>query len=186
MTNSAPGSEVSSRAAPAASRAAIKVATGFGLGYVPWAPGTAASLGAAGLFALVQHWLDGTVLQFIYLLLLASLALLALWSTENALPAWNRPDPRPIVIDELLGQWLGYGGLLVAALMGLPQGRAGAGWKSLLAGFILFRAFDVAKPFPIRRSERLPGAAGVVLDDVLAGIYAALGLLVLAWRGWLA
>ena len=159
------------------------MATGFGLGYVPRAPGTAGSLASVLLFALLGAWLEGTALQVVYFVVLAGLAPLALWSTGQALEQWKAPDPPAIVIDEILGQWITYAGLVLAGLLGLPV--IGARWKYLLAGFILFRAFDVVKPFPIRRSERLPGASGVVLDDVLAGLYAAVGLLILAWSGWL-
>lgn len=159
------------------------VATGFGLGTLPWAPGTAGSLAAVALFAVLSYGLEGVTLQFAYLFVLLWLLPLAVWSTDQALGLWaSTPDPQAIVVDEIVGQWLAYAGLMVAPLVGLP---AGTGWKFLLAGFVLFRAFDIGKPFPIRRSERLPGAAGVVLDDVLAGTGAALGLLGLAWSGWL-
>ena len=72
-------------------------------------------------------------------------------------------DPSEIVIDEILGQ--------VVCLLWVP-----VSFFSLLAGFIMFRFFDIAKPFPIRRSEKLPGGVGVVLDDIIAGLYAGVGL----------
>lgn len=167
---------------PEASRGARWLATGLGAGYSPVAPGTAGSLEAVLLYALLTALCDATFLPFVYLAALAVFALLAFWSTTRALPHWGIADPQPIVIDEVLGQWVTYGGLAAAVALGWP---GGAGWKSLLAGFILFRAFDVLKPFPLRRSERLPGALGVVLDDVLAGFYGGLGLLLLAWTRWL-
>ncbi|MFQ5663498.1 MAG: phosphatidylglycerophosphatase A [Terriglobia bacterium] len=174
------------RPGPAPRRPGLVLATGFGLGYVPVAPGTAASLASALLFALLIYGLEGTALQFAYLFGLAGLGLVGYWSTEQALPQWEGPDPQPIVIDEILGQWVAYAGMVVVAGgLGRPAATPGAAWKYLLAGFILFRALDVLKPFPIRRSERLRGAAGVLLDDVLAGIYAAVGLVLLAWTGWL-
>ena len=183
MTNTAP--DVPVAPGSSSSRPGLVVATGFGLGYVPWAPGTAGSLASVALFAVLHYCLEGTVFHFAYLVVLVWLVPLALWSTEHALARWTLPDPSPIVIDEILGQWLAYAGVVLATLIGLPTGGPAAGWKSLLAGFILFRTFDVVKPFPIRRSERLPGASGVLLDDVLAGVYSALGLLLLAGRGWL-
>lgn len=167
----------------AAGRTERLLATGLGLGYAPVAPGTAGSLGSVALFAGLLFALEGALFDFGYLVALAALALVAMWSTKRALPHWNTADPQAIVIDEVLGQWLTFGGLLLAAHAGLgPAAR----WKSLLAGFILFRFFDVVKPFPIRRCERVPGAGGIVLDDVVAGLYAALGLAALAWVGWLA
>lgn len=161
------------------------MATGFGLGRAPVAPGTAGSLAAVVVFVPLLFGLDDPMVQLLYVFLLVSTALTALWSLERALPHWSVADPPAVVIDEILGQWLAYGALVLAAALGRPFTAAGARWKYLLLGFILFRAFDVLKPFPIRHGERLPGAAGVLLDDVLAGIYAGLGLLLLAWTGWL-
>ena len=182
MPDPASVSDTSPRLDPAPSRPGVRLATAFGLGYAPWAPGTAGSLAAVALFALLLYSLEGILLQFFYLFVLAWLIPAAWWSTEHALKQWNTSDPQTIVIDEVVGQWLAYAGTVLASLLGWP---AGAGWKSLLAGFILFRGFDVLKPFPIRRSERLGSAAGVVVDDLLAGAYAAAGVLLLTWGGWL-
>lgn len=184
MTNPSPTPEAASaRVGP--NRQAILIATGFGLGRAPVAPGTAGSLAAVIIFSPLLLGLENPFVQFGYVFFLVALALVGLWSTEQALPHWSTEDPRAVVIDEIVGQWLCYGGLVLAAVFGRLPVPAAAGWKYLLAGFILFRAFDVLKPFPIRQSERLPGAAGVLLDDALAGVYAGLGLLLLAWTGWL-
>jgi phosphatidylglycerophosphatase A len=75
--------------------------------------------------------------------------------------ASNRKDPGFIVIDEVAGQWI--------ALLLVPLA-----WKSLLAGFILFRGFDILKPPPVRQLEALPDGTGIVIDDVAAGLYALL------------
>lgn len=182
MSDSAPAPAASSRLDPAVNRAGVRLATVFGLGYLPGAPGTAGSLAAVALFGLLLYLLEQTLLWLSYLVVLSGLVPAALWSTGHALRQWTTPDPQVIVIDEVAGQWLAYAGAVLAPLLGWP---AGAGWKSLLAGFILFRGFDVLKPFPIRRSERLGGAAGVVVDDLLAGAYAAAGVLLLTWGGWL-
>jgi len=182
MPDPVPIPDASTRFRPAPSRPGVRLATAFGLGYAPWAPGTAGSLAAVALFGLLLYALEGIVLQFFYLSVLAWLIPAAWWSTEHALKQWNTSDPQAIVIDEVVGQWLAYAGTVLAPLVGWPDGAA---WKSLGAGFILFRAFDVLKPFPIRRSERLAGAAGVVVDDLLAGVYAAAGVLLLTWAGWL-
>lgn len=186
MKNLTPAPQAPSRPATAPSLPGVTLATGLGLGSVPRAPGTAGSLGSVALFALLFYGLPGALLQIAYLFVLVWLLPLALWSTEQALQRWKTPDPQVIVIDEIVGQWLTYAGLVLSAYLGGTSSfPVSAGWKYLLAGFILFRAFDVMKPFPIRRSERLPGAAGVVLDDLVAGGYAALGLLLLVRTGWL-
>lgn len=151
------------------------------MGYAPVAPGTAGSLASVVLFALAHTFLQPAVFPIVYLAGLLVLLLVAWWSTEQALRHWQSEDPQTVVIDEIVGQWVAYGGVIFAEWRQLTAG----GWKYLVAGFILFRAFDVLKPFPIRRSEHLPGAAGVVVDDVLAGLYAAAGLILLARTGWL-
>jgi phosphatidylglycerophosphatase A len=79
----------------------------------------------------------------------------------------GRKDPGFVVIDEVAGQMI--------ALIGVP-----ANWKYLLAGFILFRSFDIVKPFPLRRLEKLPRGTGIMMDDVGAGLYALLMLHI--WR----
>jgi len=77
------------------------------------------------------------------------------------------------VVDEVVGQWIAIGG---AAF-----GKAGMNWKAWCAAFVLFRAIDIWKPPPVRQLERVPGGAGIVLDDAMAGVYAAL---VLSAAGW--
>lgn len=184
MTNTPPTPNVANPGV-AVNRTAILIATGFGLGQVPRAPGTAGSLGAVAIFTPLLLGLGNPFVQFSYLFLIVCVALAAQWAAEQALPHWGTPDPQAVVIDEILGQLLAYGGLVLAAALGRPPGSLrAAGWL-LLIGFVLFRIFDVLKPFPIRQSERLPGAAGVLLDDTLAGLYAGLGLILLAWSGWL-
>ncbi|MFQ5696622.1 MAG: phosphatidylglycerophosphatase A [Terriglobia bacterium] len=187
MTKPAPAPETAGR--ERANPVAVAVATGLGLGYAPLAPGTAGSLATALGYALLHYGLESAGQRaeylIVYLLVLAGLALVGLWSTAAALPKWKSQDPQAIVIDEALGQWIAYAGVVAATLLGLPGLGNGGGWKSLVAGFILFRIFDVWKPFPIRRLERVGGPAGVLLDDALAGGYAAAVTLLLAWRGWL-
>lgn len=165
---------------------AVRLATAFGVGYMPMAPGTAGSLVAVALFAPFQYWIGSELVQLAYVFVLVVLALAGVWSVEQALPHWGIRDPQPIVIDEVLGQWLAFMGVVVAHAMSSGSAPAGRGWVYLLLGFLLFRAFDVLKPFPIRRSEKLPGASGILMDDVLAGLYAAVGLWVLVKTGWLA
>ncbi|HTU55038.1 MAG TPA: phosphatidylglycerophosphatase A [Acetobacteraceae bacterium] len=145
------------RSWPAAARLARAIAGGFGCGSAPRAQGTvasaAATLVAAGLLAVAP----------VLLPISAGLALVGgLWAIRRL---DVRDDPGWVVIDEIAGQWI--------ALLG----AMGGGPLLLVAGFVLFRAFDILKPGPIRWAERLPGAIGVMADDVLAGAAAALLLL---------
>jgi phosphatidylglycerophosphatase A len=94
------------------------------------------------------------------------------WAAGSEERASRRKDPQHVVIDEVSGQLIAY----VAAL-------APFNWKYCVAGFILFRAFDIAKPFPVRQAESLAGGWGIMADDWLAGLYAALGLWILRWAG---
>lgn len=137
--------------------------TALGLGRLPVAPGTWASAGAVAVYMLVRWLLPGTAGW-----VLTTVAALACVAAGIALGPWaeerfGRKDPHPFVIDEVAGQWLAC--VLLPAGGHLPEAAALA--------FFTFRLFDVAKPFPIRRVERLPGGWGIVLDDVLAGAYAA-------------
>lgn len=162
----------------------VRLATVFGLGYSPVAPGTAGSLAAVALFVPFLLVLPSPGAQAGYFVALGVLAMLGWWSTEKALPHWGGHDPQAIVIDEVVGQWVSYGGLVAATALGTNEPGA-TGWKYVLAGFILFRVFDVTKPFPIRRVERWRGATGVLADDVLAGAFAAVALWALIWTGGL-
>ena len=144
-------------------RLIILLATWWGVGFCPLAPGTVGTLAAIPLFlimSLLPLWL--------YLCCLLGLALLACWAADRAESLFGDQDPKAVVIDEVVG--------LLVVMISLPLS-----WPSLLAGFILFRAFDVIKPPPIRFLERtVPGGYGVVLDDVLAAIYAHITLRILA------
>ena len=91
------------------------------------------------------------------------------WAADRTAKYLQREDPQIVVIDEVAGQLIAY--------MALATPRTFAvNWKYLLLGFILFRVFDIWKPFPARQAESLPGGLGIMADDWIAGIYAALGL----------
>jgi phosphatidylglycerophosphatase A len=140
-------------------RAVLFVATGFFIGSVPLAPGTFGSLiGLPVCFFLSRlNFLQSVV--WILILILFAIAIAS--AAEKIL---KQKDPGQIVIDEIAG--------LAVTLAGVPFNL-----KTVLAGFIIFRAFDILKPFPIRLLEkRVGGGTGVVLDDVLAGVYANLGV----------
>jgi phosphatidylglycerophosphatase A len=100
----------------------------------------------------------------------ASLALFAagVWAAGEAETFFGRTDPGQVVIDEVVGQMLTF--------LVIPH----ATWKWLVGGFLLFRTFDIVKPFPARQAERIPRGWGIMLDDVIAGVY---GLAVLAVIG---
>jgi phosphatidylglycerophosphatase A len=141
-------------------RVALIIATWFGCGYVPWGPGTAGSLAAVGIAAALHAFAGIGRLRLLALVLL--LLPVAVWASTQAARILQCEDPGQVVIDEVLGQWL----TLV--------GAAAVNWKSLAIGFVLFRIFDIWKPWPVREFEKLPGGAGIVADDLAAGVYGAL------------
>lgn len=143
---------------PAASLATF-LATGFGSGLSPVAPGTAGTLVAVPLGYFVTVSLAaGPALQALVITLVIAVAI---WSAGVAAPRFGLKDPGQIVVDEIAGYFV--------ALAFLP-----AGWTTLAAAFVLFRLFDIGKPPPCRRLEALPGGLGIVADDVMAGVYANL------------
>ncbi len=147
--------------------AAVWIATCGGVGYFPVAPGTAGSAVGVGLVAAL-----GTIgvarpwFRVLLICLALSIFLIGAWAATEAEKFFGKPDPGYVVVDEVAGQ--------LFALVAQPD----ASWKWLLIGFILFRAFDIIKPFPARQAERLPGGWGIMVDDVVAGAYSAVALLV--------
>jgi phosphatidylglycerophosphatase A len=141
-------------------------ATFFGAGFFPKGPGTAGSA-AAILVALPLIALGAPAWSF------GVLSLVFLWpaiaSATVVARESGRKDPQIVVIDEVVGQWL--------TLAGAQQ----LNWRTVLAAFILFRLFDILKPPPVRLLERIPAGAGIVLDDMGAGVYGALVLFLLGW-----
>jgi phosphatidylglycerophosphatase A len=146
----------------AAGRIAYCLATWFGCGRAPVAPGTVGSLAAVALAALAAHFLRWPPWS---MGVAAAAALpLAVWASHRAAADAGQKDPGFVVIDEVVGQW--------ATL----AGATASNWKALLAGFLLFRLFDIWKPAPVRQLEKLGGGVGIMADDVMAGIYGALVL----------
>jgi len=126
---------------------------------------------------------------WIYVAILVFVSGLGVWAADIAALFWRQKDPSRVVIDEVSGQFLtmvaGCGvpvwgqvhELRYATLApGFTIMRSALNWKYLLLGFILFRVFDIWKPFPARQAESLPGGWGIMADDWVAGIYAAIGL----------
>ncbi len=143
------------------------LACGFGAGLTPVAQGTFGSLAA------LLPWLLLRALPLpLYLAVLAIGFGVGVWACNVAGRALGVDDHRSLVWDEFIGQWIALLPLLPALL---PAG--GLRWWMLLAGFALFRLFDVWKPWPIRwLDRRIKGGLGVMIDDVLAGLFAALVL----------
>lgn len=141
-------------------RLALGLATWFGCGYWMWGPGTAASLVAVLIAAgLHARFASGRLTLLILILLLFAPAL---WSATRTARLVHQKDPGIVVIDEVLGQWVTLLGATVLV------------WKSFVAAFVLFRLFDIWKPWPVRSFERLPEGLGIIGDDIAAGVYGAL------------
>jgi phosphatidylglycerophosphatase A len=193
-------------------RLALAIATAFGVGYIPKAPGTFGSLvgiivailthpvslimiigllffqGGLGIDLPMFRGHSAPVLLLVpSLVALAIVGLLGLWSSSRVVDYAGVKDPQYVVIDEVSGMQLTL--ILAIVPFGLPTNLLPAdeasvfglysalsllNWKYLLLGFILFRVFDIWKPWPIRRLEKLPGGWGIMADDWMAGIYAAI------------
>jgi phosphatidylglycerophosphatase A len=141
------------------------IATGFGAGFFPRAPGTAGSL-----VALIPWWFALRELSLAWYAAVLVLAFaLGVWACDAAGKRLGVDDHRALVWDEFVGQWVA----LCAAPLSWPRGSWPWMAASMVAGFLLFRLFDVWKPWPIRIADRrVHGGFGVMLDDVLAGICA--------------
>lgn len=140
---------------------AVWIATVAGAGYFPVAPGTAGSAAGVGVVAAFNAIPFAHAWRNALLCLAAGLIFsLGVWAAGQSEKFFGRTDPGHVVIDEVVGQMVTF--LLASHLS----------WKFLLAGFVFFRLFDVTKPFPARRAERLPGGWGIMVDDVIAGAYA--------------
>jgi phosphatidylglycerophosphatase A len=165
-------------------RLAYLIATVFGAGYLPVAPGTFGSLVGLVIYAAVSFGIPikafalaaatspgvlagGRALRvsLTCVAIAAALAFVGVWAANRVVAFSGKKDPGFVVIDETSGQFLA----LFLAL-------APVNWKYLLLGFILFRVFDIWKPFPVRQAESLRAGWGIMADDWIAGIYAALGL----------
>lgn len=133
------------------------MATLAGLGYVRYAPGTCATVVALGGIFLASLF---PVSLLTYITIVLCSMLVAYTSISVALSLFhNDADPSPIVIDEVVGTLITFAGIALSL-------------KTLFLGFVLFRFFDIVKPFGIKRFERLDGSAGILADDIVAGLYA--------------
>jgi phosphatidylglycerophosphatase A len=157
-----PGSAGVTPAVAGASRPrswAIVTATFFGIGRMRPGPGTWGSAAAALLWAAVASQLPVAARIPTVIGLAVFATLIGIPAATRVARAYATKDPQFVVIDEVAGQLI--------SLIAVPLA-----WKTFLAGFILFRAFDIIKPPPVRQLEKLPEGTGIVLDDVAAGLYA--------------
>jgi len=135
------------------------IATFFGIGYLRPGPGTYASAITVLCWWGVSRFVVPQWIIPVEVIAALAITLLGIPPSTIVARESEHPDPGFVVIDEVAGQMI--------SLIAVPLH-----WKYLLASFILFRGFDIIKPFPLRRLERLPGGIGIMMDDVGAGIYA--------------
>jgi len=135
----------------------LVLCTWFGVGLLPVAPGTFGSLAAVPLILVLDD------LGMLYsAIAMAIVTGVAIWTSGRCEELLGQKDPQVVVIDEVAG--------FLFTMILLPTS-----WRSLGLGFILFRSFDILKPYPIRKVERLKGGVGIVMDDLFAGLYAYAG-----------
>jgi len=164
---------------------ALAIAT-CGVGYIPLAPGTWGSL-VAVVFYFILHraWFPHTdtspELYFrsfllIQLAIIVVVTIVGTWAASRAERVSGRKDPGKVVVDEVAGQFI--------ALMAVPAGL----WTGLpvpvIVAFILFRFFDIVKPYPANKLEHIPGGLGIMADDLVAGLYAYLGVILMRVVGF--
>lgn len=152
-------------------RLAVFLATFGYCGYFPFAPGTVGSAVGLVVYAAVRSGHSALLESAV----IAGLFAAGVWAGTTAERFFGGIDPGPIVIDEVVG--------MLMTLAFIP-----VGWSGALAGFVLFRIFDVIKPYPAGRFERLHGGLGVMADDAMAAVYANLSLRLLMWMlpAWIA
>jgi phosphatidylglycerophosphatase A len=139
-------------------------ASGAYLGYSPLASGTFGTLWGIPLYFWLSRYSPGVQSGIIVLLILA-----AVYVAGRAARLWGQKDPSRVVADEIVGY--------LASVCWIPLT-----WVSVIGGFLIFRLMDIIKPFPIRKiDQEMPGGWGIVLDDVLAGIYTNIILRMILW-----
>ncbi len=136
---------------------ALAIATAFGVGYIPFAPGTFGSAVGLLVWWLLPPTPTAQVVAIVALFVAGS------WAGTVAERHFGKTDPGHVVVDEVVG-------MLITLFLN-P-----VGWTGALGGFLLFRVADIVKPFPSDRLERIPGGAGIMADDAMAAVYANLAL----------
>jgi len=154
--------------------------TTFGVGYIPGAPGTYGSAIAVAIYlatgsSITASGFSPASYQAIISLSLLVFCLTGIWASDRATSLLGNEDPNAVVVDELMGQFVTF--------CFVPFG---IGWPFILAGFLLFRLFDIWKPYPIDDLQGLPGGIGICADDIVAGVYAGICLsIVYAFTLWI-
>jgi phosphatidylglycerophosphatase A len=165
---------------------ALAIAT-CGVGYLPLAPGTWGSLLAVGLYSLVRVSLSryptdtsppiGPYGFFAgEIVVIAAVTLVGIWAASRTERVLKVKDPGKVVVDEVAGQLI--------ALLPLPLTRTGRWPIFMIIAFLLFRLFDIVKPYPARRFESLHGGLGIMADAIVAGVYAAIVVAVAVVISW--
>ena len=144
-------------------RLGVLIATVGGAGLFPFASGTVGSAVGVGIFFLTRSWPLSWQIG-----LTAAISLVGIWASGVAARHYDREDPGQVVVDEVAGQLL--------TLLG-----TGVSWPGAILGFLIFRVLDIIKPWPADRFEHLPGGLGVMADDLMAGVYGWI-LIVIAIR----
>lgn len=144
------------------------IGTGFGSGFWPWGPGTAGALTGMLIWYALSFVHNSTFLFATTLSCIIIFTILGTWATKRLSPFWGS-DPKKVVIDEIVGVWI--------PLLAVPASDI---WLAL-ASFVLFRFFDILKPLGIRRLDRHEGAFFVMADDIMAGIYSLIIIVVVQW-----
>ena len=147
---------------------ALAIAT-FGVGFLPLAPGTWGSLVGVGIYLLIRFlFFDSGQIPFLIAqsVIILVVTLSGIWAASQTERITGRKDPGKVVVDEVAGQMI--------SLLPLVLIPFWSSWKLwVIVSFILFRLFDIVKPYPARRMERLHGGMGIMCDDLVAGVYAA-------------
>lgn len=146
----------------------VIISTGFGSGFAPLAPGTAGALLATIIWYVCSLWMSPVGVLGLTVIAILLFTVAGVWSANRVAPYWGE-DPSCVVVDEMVGVWI--------SLLAAPAGHV----KYALGAFVLFRLFDIFKPLGIRRMESLPGGIGVMMDDILAGVYGFVVLIALRW-----
>jgi phosphatidylglycerophosphatase A len=134
-------------------RLGVLIASVGGVGYAPIAPGTAGSAVGIAAYLLTRAWSPSAQIA-----LLLVVTAVGIWASTEGARHFRKKDPGHVVVDEVAGQ-------LLTLLL------TGAGWAGAAVGFLVFRLFDIVKPWPANRLEALPEGLGVMADDLMAGVY---------------
>jgi len=192
LSTAQPNVAVAGRARSLKDYLALTIAT-CGVGYFPIAPGTLGSLVGVGIYFLLHsltnrllslsNALNSIVLFFPWYVFLAvelwvitAVTLVGIWAASRTEKLAGRKDPGKVVIDEVAGQMIA----LLPVLPGLDPG-----WIAITSAFLLFRLFDIIKPYPARRLESLQAGLGIMADDLVAGAYAAVAVSLIVIIRWL-